>query len=187
MSIFIDNLLNGKTVLITGGATGLGKAMSIEFGSLGARIAIVSRKKENLEAALLISLGFQVYPADGFWTSLPVNYFPSPFGFLGFAVSAQIRISAFSSILNVLFVIVLIAGIILWVFKSTYAPVVTFCFSIFAWIIYQGLGIVAQFSTDSNTGLVLAILMVAYMLNNQEIKASGKKTRSLEASAAGGM
>ena len=51
MSIFIDNLLKGKTVLITGGATGLGKAMSIEFGSLGARIAIVSRKKENLEAA----------------------------------------------------------------------------------------------------------------------------------------
>ena len=138
-------------------------------------------------AALLISLGFQVYPADGFWTSLPVNYFPSPFGFLGFAVSAQIRISALSSRLNVLFVIVLIVGIILWVFKSTYAPVVTFCFSIFAWIVYQGLGIVAQFSTDSNTGLVLAILMVAYMLNNNEIKASGKKTKSLGASAAGGM
>ncbi|MCL4452120.1 MAG: hypothetical protein M1327_05810 [Candidatus Thermoplasmatota archaeon] len=138
-------------------------------------------------ATLLISLGFQVYPADGFWSSLPVNYFPSPFGFLGFAISAEIRISAFSSLLNILFVVVIVAGIVLWVFKNTYAPAVTLCFSIFAWIIYQGLGIVAQFSTDSNTGLILGILMVAYMLNAQEIKASGKKTLSLKPSAAGGM
>jgi NAD(P)-dependent dehydrogenase (short-subunit alcohol dehydrogenase family) len=38
-------------VLVTGGGTGLGKAVAIEFARLGARIAVVSRKEEHLEAA----------------------------------------------------------------------------------------------------------------------------------------
>jgi NAD(P)-dependent dehydrogenase (short-subunit alcohol dehydrogenase family) len=62
MSIFVDNLLKGKTILISGGATGLGKAMAVAFGNLGAKIAIVSRRKENLEAttAALSSMGIEV-------------------------------------------------------------------------------------------------------------------------------
>lgn len=38
---------DGKVVMITGGGTGLGKGMAVEFGRLGARVAIVSRREEH--------------------------------------------------------------------------------------------------------------------------------------------
>lgn len=62
MSIFAENLLKGKTILITGGATGLGRAMAVAFGNLGAKIGIVSRKKENLESttAALSTMGIEI-------------------------------------------------------------------------------------------------------------------------------
>ena len=40
----------GKTVLVTGGGTGLGKAIAQEFARCGARIAIMSRKPDHLAA-----------------------------------------------------------------------------------------------------------------------------------------
>ena len=59
--MFSNDLLKGKTVLITGGATGLGKSMALNFAALGARIAIVSRKRESLKAAVteLRNAGFE--------------------------------------------------------------------------------------------------------------------------------
>jgi NAD(P)-dependent dehydrogenase (short-subunit alcohol dehydrogenase family) len=42
---------DGATVVVTGGGTGLGKAIAAEFARLGAKLAILSRKPEHLEAA----------------------------------------------------------------------------------------------------------------------------------------
>jgi glucose 1-dehydrogenase len=41
--------LEGKTAIITGGGTGIGKSMAIEFARAGADVAIASRKLEHLE------------------------------------------------------------------------------------------------------------------------------------------
>ena len=49
--IFRDNLLKDRTVIVTGGATGLGYAMAEKFGILGAKVAIISRNPDNLKAA----------------------------------------------------------------------------------------------------------------------------------------
>jgi len=40
----------GQTVVVTGGGTGLGKAIASEFGRLGANLVIASRKPEHLQA-----------------------------------------------------------------------------------------------------------------------------------------
>jgi len=49
--MFRDDLLAGKRVLITGGGTGLGKAMAARLASLGAAIVICGRRSGVLEAA----------------------------------------------------------------------------------------------------------------------------------------
>jgi len=59
----------GKTALITGGGTGLGKGMALMLGSLGASVAILGRRQNVLEAAakeLESQTGSKIrpYPAD---------------------------------------------------------------------------------------------------------------------------
>lgn len=44
-----DNALAGKTIIVTGGGSGLGKAMTQYFLELGANVAITSRNLEKLE------------------------------------------------------------------------------------------------------------------------------------------
>ena len=44
-----DNALQGKTFVVTGGGTGLGKAMSTYLLELGAQVVITSRKLEVLQ------------------------------------------------------------------------------------------------------------------------------------------
>lgn len=52
----------GVAVIVTGGGTGLGKGIALEFARLGANIVIASRKRENLTAgrAAIESLGGSV-------------------------------------------------------------------------------------------------------------------------------
>jgi NAD(P)-dependent dehydrogenase (short-subunit alcohol dehydrogenase family) len=42
----------GKTVIVTGGGTGIGKAIASEFARLGANIAVASRKPDHLDAGV---------------------------------------------------------------------------------------------------------------------------------------
>src|SRR5262249_17051152 len=46
---FRKDLLSGKTTIVTGGGTGLGRAMALRMAGLDARVGIVGRRKEPLE------------------------------------------------------------------------------------------------------------------------------------------
>ncbi len=48
-TLFDTQLLKGKTILVTGGGTGLGKSMSTMFSGLGANLIIASRKRDILQ------------------------------------------------------------------------------------------------------------------------------------------
>ncbi|HWP83583.1 MAG TPA: 2,4-dienoyl-CoA reductase [Terriglobia bacterium] len=47
------NTLQGQVAIITGGGTGLGRAMALEFARLGAKIVIASRNPEHLEPTVV--------------------------------------------------------------------------------------------------------------------------------------
>lgn len=47
--MFKDDIFKGKTIIITGGGTGLGRSMAEKLSSLGANVVIASRKLEVLE------------------------------------------------------------------------------------------------------------------------------------------
>jgi 2,4-dienoyl-CoA reductase [(3E)-enoyl-CoA-producing], peroxisomal len=51
MSIFKPDILKNRVAFITGGGTGICKGIALSFAAHGAKIAITSRKSENLEAA----------------------------------------------------------------------------------------------------------------------------------------
>jgi NAD(P)-dependent dehydrogenase (short-subunit alcohol dehydrogenase family) len=49
--MFVDGLFAGKKILVTGGGTGLGRAMAERFLGLGAEIAICGRRKAVCDAS----------------------------------------------------------------------------------------------------------------------------------------
>src|SRR6478735_11092189 len=48
-SVFRPGLFDGKTIIVTGGGSGLGRCTAHEVKSLGARLALVGRTMEKLE------------------------------------------------------------------------------------------------------------------------------------------
>lgn len=64
--MFTKDLLKSKTIIITGGGTGIGKAMAQRFGELGANLVIASRKLDVLEttAVELRETGAKVLPVQ---------------------------------------------------------------------------------------------------------------------------
>jgi len=57
--------LADRVVLITGGGTGLGRAMALELGRLGAKVAVVGRRREPLEETVAeLPGGGVAAPAD---------------------------------------------------------------------------------------------------------------------------
>ena len=47
--MFESGLLKGKSIIVTGGGTGLGKSMATRFAELGADLVITSRRKNVID------------------------------------------------------------------------------------------------------------------------------------------
>ncbi len=59
-SVFRPGLFDGKTVVVTGGGSGLGRCTAHELASLGAGVALIGRKLEKLEKTRAELVG--IYP-----------------------------------------------------------------------------------------------------------------------------
>lgn len=54
MSPFRLDLFAGRTVLVTGGGSGIGRGIALAFASHGAAVAVLGRKRENLDETVAI-------------------------------------------------------------------------------------------------------------------------------------
>ncbi len=49
-SVFRDDLFAGKTLIVTGGGSGIGRCTAHELAALGARVVLLGRKEDKLKA-----------------------------------------------------------------------------------------------------------------------------------------
>lgn len=50
--MFQQNTFDGQTVLITGGGTGIGKGLALEFAAHGAKVGVAARREEPLQSTV---------------------------------------------------------------------------------------------------------------------------------------
>lgn len=62
--MFEKDLLKGRTILITGGGTGLGRSMALRFAELGATLFLVGRREEPLRETVAEIRGMQAGLAE---------------------------------------------------------------------------------------------------------------------------
>jgi citronellol/citronellal dehydrogenase len=67
-SVFRSGLFNGKTIVISGGGTGIGRATARELAALGAHVIICSRSAEHLDSTC-----GEIADAGGIVTALTCN------------------------------------------------------------------------------------------------------------------
>jgi NAD(P)-dependent dehydrogenase (short-subunit alcohol dehydrogenase family) len=51
VDVFRENCCAGKTVFVAGGSSGINLGVARRFAELGARVALISRSSERIEAA----------------------------------------------------------------------------------------------------------------------------------------
>jgi NAD(P)-dependent dehydrogenase (short-subunit alcohol dehydrogenase family) len=59
-----DGSLDGRVALVTGGGSGLGRAMALELGRLGAKVAVLGRRRHVLEETVAQLADGVAVPAD---------------------------------------------------------------------------------------------------------------------------
>ena len=67
-SIFRDHLLKDKVAFVTGGGSGIGQRMAERFAEHGAKVVLVGRKQEKLDAAAAV-----IHSAGGFATTAALD------------------------------------------------------------------------------------------------------------------
>src|SRR5271165_2154261 len=67
-SIFRDHLLKNKVAFVTGGGSGIGQRMAERFAEHGAKVVLVGRKQEKLDAAAAA-----IHAAGGFATTAALD------------------------------------------------------------------------------------------------------------------
>ena len=131
--------------------------------SSATRVVMVTRI-----AMIFTFFGFaisQSLPSNGFWTALPISFFPSPFAILNNLTFITLFFNQHASLWNGVYVFLMLVIGVLWLLLPRSAPYLTLFWGLFTWYIYQGLGIFGMTSsTDPNTGLPLILISWTILL-----------------------
>lgn len=137
--------------------------LAYEQESSTTRVVMVTRI-----AMIITFFGFaisQAVPSNGFWTALPISFFPSPFAILNNLTFITLLLSQHAFLWNGIYVSLMVVIGVLWLLKPKNAPYLTLLWGFFTWYIYQGLGIFGMTSsTDPNTGLPLILISWTILL-----------------------